>query len=56
MRFSALSQGAAFEADAVATGILVHPVGTARPGNAPPGFKDAEGRSLVVARPSFRHF
>ncbi|MGA7385699.1 MAG: thiamine-phosphate kinase [Methylocella sp.] len=50
------SQGAAFEADAAAAGILVHPVGTARPGNAPPVFKDAEGRSLVFARPSFRHF
>jgi thiamine-monophosphate kinase len=50
------SQGAAFEADAAAAGILVHPVGTAMPGNAPPVFKDAEGRSLVVARPSFQHF
>jgi thiamine-monophosphate kinase len=50
------SQSAAFEADSVAAGILVHPVGTARPSNAPPMFKDAEGRSLAVARPSFRHF
>ncbi len=49
-------QCAAFEADAAAAGISVHPVGTARPGNAPPAFKDLEGRSLVVARPSFRHF
>ncbi|MGH6856093.1 MAG: thiamine-phosphate kinase, partial [Methylocella sp.] len=50
------SQSAAFEADASAAGILVHPVATARPGSAPPVFKDAEGRSLVFARPSFRHF
>ena len=50
------SQSAAFEADSAAAGILVHPIGTARPGNAPPMFKDAEGRSLVFARPSFRHF
>ncbi len=50
------SQSAAFEARADAAGILVHPIGTARPGNAPPVFKDAEGRCLVVARPSFRHF
>jgi thiamine-monophosphate kinase len=50
------SQGAAFEARADAAGILVHPIGTARPGNEPPVFKDTNGRSLVVARPSFRHF
>jgi thiamine-monophosphate kinase len=50
------SQNAAFEADAAAAGIPAHPVATARPGTAPPVFKDAEGRSLVVARPSFRHF
>ena len=50
------SQSAEFEADSAAAGILVHPIGTARPGNAPPMFKDAEGRSLVFARPSFRHF
>ena len=50
------SQSAAFETDAAAAEILVHPIGTARPGNAPPMFKDAEGRSLVFARPSFQHF
>jgi thiamine-monophosphate kinase len=50
------SQSAAFEADAAAAGISVRPVATAMPGNAPPVFKDAEGRSLVFARPSFRHF
>ncbi len=50
------SQGAAFEADAAAAGVVVRPVATATAGNAPPVFKDAEGRSLVLARPSFRHF
>jgi thiamine-monophosphate kinase len=50
------SQSAAFEARADAAGILVRRVATARPGNAPPAFKDAEGRRLVLARPSFRHF
>jgi thiamine-monophosphate kinase len=50
------SQSAAFEARADAAGILVHPVATAMPGSATPVFKDAEGRSLVVARHSFRHF
>jgi thiamine-monophosphate kinase len=50
------SQSAAFEARADVAGILVHPIGTAKPGNAPPVFTDGEGRSLVVARPSFRHF
>jgi thiamine-monophosphate kinase len=50
------SHSAAFEADAAAAGIPVRPVGTANPGNAPPVFKDTEGRSLVLARPSFRHF
>jgi thiamine-monophosphate kinase len=50
------SQSAAFEADAADAGISVRPVATARSGNAPPVFKDTEGRSLVVARPSFRHF
>jgi thiamine-monophosphate kinase len=50
------SESAAFEARADAAGIQVHPVGTARPGNAPPVFTDEEGRSLVFARPSFRHF
>jgi thiamine-monophosphate kinase len=48
------SQSAAFEARAA--GILVHPIGTAKPGAAPPVFKDTEGRSLVLAQPSFRHF
>jgi thiamine-monophosphate kinase len=50
------SQSAAFEADAAAAGVPVRPVATATPGTAPPVFKDAEGRSLVVARPSFQHF
>ena len=50
------SHSAAFEADAAAAGILVRPVATAMPGSAPPVFKDTEGRSLVVPRPSFRHF
>ncbi|MGB6324242.1 MAG: thiamine-phosphate kinase [Methylocella sp.] len=50
------SQAAAFEAEAAAAGILVHPIGTARPGNASPMFKDTEGRNLVLARSSFRHF
>jgi thiamine-monophosphate kinase len=50
------SHGAVFEADAAAAGVPVRPVATARPGNAPPVFKDAEGRNLVFARPSFQHF
>ena len=50
------SQSAAFEAEAAAAGVQVSPVATAMQGNAPPVFKDAEGRSLVLARPSFRHF
>jgi thiamine-monophosphate kinase len=50
------SQSGAFEADATAVGISVRPVATAMPGNAPPVFKDAQRRSLVLARPSFRHF
>jgi thiamine-monophosphate kinase len=50
------SQSAAFEARADAAGISVQPVATAMPGSAPPVFKDAEGRNLVFARPSFRHF
>ncbi|MGI8568360.1 MAG: thiamine-phosphate kinase [Methylocella sp.] len=50
------SHSAAFEADAAAAGILVRPVATAMPGSAPPVFKDTEGRSLAVARPSFQHF
>jgi thiamine-monophosphate kinase len=50
------SQSAVFETRADAAGILVHPIGTAGPGNAPPVFQDAEGRSLIFAQPSFRHF
>jgi thiamine-monophosphate kinase len=50
------SQSAAFEARADAAGILVRRVGTAMPGKSPPVFKDTEGRSLVFAQPSFRHF
>ncbi|MGC2223222.1 MAG: thiamine-phosphate kinase [Methylocella sp.] len=50
------SQSAAFEVCADAAGISAHQIGAARPSNAPPVFKDAEGRSLVLARPSFRHF
>jgi thiamine-monophosphate kinase len=50
------SEIVAFGARAEAAGILAHPIGTARPGDAPPLFKDVEGRSLVFARPSFRHF
>ncbi|MGQ0444714.1 MAG: thiamine-phosphate kinase [Beijerinckiaceae bacterium] len=50
------SRSAAFEAEAAAAGVPAWPVATAAPGNAPPVFKDAEGRSLVLARPSFRHF
>jgi thiamine-monophosphate kinase len=50
------SQSAAFEADSAAAGVQVRPVATARPGNAPPAFKDTEGRSLVFARPSFQHY
>jgi thiamine-monophosphate kinase len=50
------SQGAAFEAGANAAGIFVSPIGTAKPGTAPPLFKATEGRNLVFAQPSFRHF
>jgi thiamine-monophosphate kinase len=50
------SHGAAFEAAAAAAGVPVAPLATARPGSAPPVFKDAEGRNLIFARPSFRHF
>jgi thiamine-monophosphate kinase len=50
------SQSLAFEADAAAAGIPVRPVATATPGNAPPAFKDRDGRNLVFARPSFQHF
>jgi thiamine-monophosphate kinase len=50
------SEIAAFEADAAAAGVPVAHVATARPGHAPPMFKDTEGRSLVFAQPSFQHF
>ncbi|MGH6850331.1 MAG: thiamine-phosphate kinase, partial [Methylocella sp.] len=50
------SHSAAFEARAAAAGVPVAPVATATRGTAPPLFKDAEGRSLAFARPSFRHF
>ncbi|MGH6837256.1 MAG: thiamine-phosphate kinase [Methylocella sp.] len=50
------SQGAAFEADAAAAGVPVTPFATAKPGSAPPVFKDVAGRSLVFTRPSFQHF
>jgi thiamine-monophosphate kinase len=50
------SQSAAFEARANAAGILVRSIGTAKPGQAPPAFSDWNGRSLVFAQPSFRHF
>ncbi|MGH6842205.1 MAG: thiamine-phosphate kinase, partial [Methylocella sp.] len=46
------SRSAAFEAEAAAAGVLVRLIGTAEPGKMPPVFKDAEGRSLVLARPS----
>jgi thiamine-monophosphate kinase len=50
------SRSAAFEARARGAGIMVCPIGTAKPGDAPPVFKDREGRTLVFAQPSFRHF
>ena len=50
------SQSAAFEAKADRAGIAVCPIGTAKLGHAPPVFKDGEGRNLVFAQPSFRHF
>ncbi len=50
------SQGAAFEVRADAAGISVRRVGTAKPGSAPPAFKNAQGRSLIFTQPSFRHF
>ena len=36
--------------------IMVRPIGTAKRGDAPPVFKDGEGRNLVFAQPSFQHF
>jgi thiamine-monophosphate kinase len=50
------SHSAAFEARANAAGIMVRPIGTAKPGNAPPVFKDSERQTLVFAQPSFQHF
>jgi thiamine-monophosphate kinase len=50
------SQSAAFVADAAAAGVVVRPVATATPGNVPPVFENAEGRKLVFAQSSFRHF
>lgn len=50
------SQGAAFETLALAAGLSVRPIGTAKSGNAPPAFKNPEGQTLVFAQPSFRHF
>lgn len=50
------SQAGAFETLAQAAGLSVRPIGTAKPGTAPPLFKDPEGRILAFAQPSFRHF
>jgi thiamine-monophosphate kinase len=50
------SQAADFEAEAAAAGVAVQHVATATPGDAPPIFKDREGRELAFARPSFQHF
>ena len=50
------SEGAAFEASARAEGIAVHKIGTAKPGDGPPVFKDKRGQNMVFAQPSFRHF
>jgi thiamine-monophosphate kinase len=49
-------EASAFEASAAATGIKLHKIGAAEPGDAPPAFKDKRGRDLVFAQPSFRHF
>jgi thiamine-monophosphate kinase len=49
-------EAAAFEASAIAAGIVVHKIGAASPGAAPPVFKEKGGRNLVFAQPSFRHF
>lgn len=49
-------ESATFEARAHAAGILVQPIGTAKPGSEPPAFKDREGRTLVFVQPSFKHF
>lgn len=50
------SEGSAFEASAKAEGIAVHKIGTAKPGDGAPVFKDKRGQNLVFAQPSFRHF
>lgn len=50
------SEGAAFEAGAKAAGIVVRNIGTAKPGDGPPVFKDKRGKNLIFAHPSFRHF
>jgi thiamine-monophosphate kinase len=50
------SESAAFEASAVAAGVMVHKIGAATPGDAPPVFKEKGGRNLVFVQPSFRHF
>lgn len=49
-------QGAGFEALASSAGLSVRAIGVAKPGLAPPNFRDKEGRALVFAQPSFRHF
>lgn len=50
------SLGNSFEAEAAAAGVLVTPVATAVSGATPPVFQDNDGKTLVFARPSFRHF
>jgi len=50
------SESEAFETKAKAAGVPVRAVGTAEQGEIPPVFKDREGRALIFARPSFRHF
>jgi thiamine-monophosphate kinase len=50
------SRCAAFESDAKVAGVPVGAIGTAVPGDAPPVFRDEEGRALAFARPSFQHF
>jgi thiamine-monophosphate kinase len=50
------SASAAFEARAFAAGLPVHKIGTAKPGHAPPVFKDPDGQKLVFAQASYRHF
>ncbi len=50
------SRCAAFESDAKVAGVPVGAIGTAVPGDAPPVFRDREGRALTLARRSFQHF